>query len=286
MLRRSVIGNIDTPFHKKDSIIYPEQPWFVLSAAKHYDFAISEDPSISHFYTFEANQSDSTTFAIPDGTVDILFDCHQASLGAKICGSTLQANSAQLKHKHRYFGVRFVAGIVPGFLDLVADDLVNQELNLFDLQLENEERLYQVANTPNFLSQIALFKNILNTKPNRGPTLLTRKLISEIYKTKGTIRISELAELTNCSSRTLQRQFQNDMGMPPKAFSRIVRGQTAIHNISYSKRLAFSELASDLGFSDQSHFQREFKKLISTTPLSYQRQIKEMDYLNKIRRIS
>lgn len=286
MLRRLTELNTDASFNNKDSVIHTEQPWFVLGAAKHYDFAIPTDPAISHFYTFEANQSDSTTFAIPDGTVDILFDCDQANPGAKICGSTLQANSAQLKHKHRYFGVRFVAGVVPGFLNLVADDLVNQELDLFDLQLENEELLYQVANTPGFLSQIDLFRNILNTKPHRGPTILTKKLIYEIYGTKGTIRVSELADLTGCSSRTLQRQFQSDMGMSPKAFSRIVRGQTAVHNISHCNQLALSELASDLGFSDQSHFQREFKKLISTTPLNYQRQIKEIDYLNKIRRIS
>lgn len=286
MLRHSTKMKTKISIDNNDLMIYPEQPWFVLGAAKHYDFAIPADPAISHFYTFEADQSDSPTFAIPDGTVDVLFDCNQTDPGAKICGSTLQANSAQLKHKHRYFGVRFVAGVVPGFLDLVSDDLVNQELDLFSLQLENKELLYQVAHTRDFLEQVALFTNILNTKPHRGPSLLTRKLIFEIYRTQGAIRVSELTEFTGYSIRTLQRQFQNDMGMSPKAFSRIVRGQTAVHNISRCNELAFSELASDLGFSDQSHFQREFKKLISTTPLSYQRQIKDMDYSNKIRQVS
>lgn len=286
MLRHSTTLNTDASFYNKSSVIHSEQPWFVLGAAKHYDFAILADSGISHFYTFEADQSDSVTFAIPDGTVDILFDCNPANPSAKICGSTLQANNAQLKHKHRYFGVRFVAGVMPGFINLVADDLVDQELDLFDLQIDNEELLYQVANTPGFLNQIALFRKILNSKPHRAPTILTKKLICEIYRTKGTVRILELAEFTGCSSRTLQRQFQNDMGMSPKAFSRIVRGQTAIHNISHCEQLPFSELASDLGFSDQSHFQREFKKLISTTPLNYQRRIKKTDYLSKIRQIS
>jgi len=283
MLKVSSNSNTSTLFHDTTSVFHLEQPWFVLGAATHYDFVVPEDPAISHFYTFEADQSDSTTFAIPDGTIDIFFDCDQTSPNVKICGSTLQASSARLKHKHRYFGVRFVAGVMPSFLNLVAEDLVNQELNLFDLLLENEELIFQIAGHTEFLGQVALCKHLFAMKPHRKPSPLTRKLIDEMYETKGNLRIKRLEELTGYTSRTLQRQFQNDMGMSPKAFSRIVRGQMAVHNISQGTQVTFSELASDLGFSDQSHFQREFKNLISTTPLNYQRRIKQGDYLTKIR---
>lgn len=269
--------------NKKPLNIYSEQPWFVLSAAKHYDFLVPEDSSISHFYTFEADQLSSTAFAIPDGATDIFFDCDQENPSVKICGSTLQAKDVQLEDKHRYFGVRFVAGVLPSFLKLVADDVVNQEISLIDLLPEKQALFSQIASHPSFLNQVSLYQNFFNTKPPSEPSALIKKLLYKIYKTKGSLPIRKLEELTGYTSRTLQRQFQKDLGMSPKTFSRIVRGQIAIHNINHSKQIILSELASDLGFSDQSHFQREFKKLTSTTPLKYQRQIEHTDYLNKRR---
>ncbi|MOA46479.1 transcriptional activator FtrA [compost metagenome] len=104
-----------------------------------------------------------------------------------------------------------------------------------------------------------------------------------IRESKGDIRLTQLEELTGYSCRTLQRQFQTDMGMSPKAFSRIVRCQSAIHEINRQERVIFSELACDLGFSDQPHFLREFKKLVSTTPLNYQRRVQQSAYLTRIR---
>lgn len=270
-------------FCKKLTIIQPEQPWFVLSAAKHYDFITPVDHAISHFYTFEVDQSDRTTFAIPDGAIDIVFDCDQTNPSARVCGSTLEASSAHLKHNHRYFGVRFMAGVLPGFLSLAPDELVNQELNLLELSPENEELFFQITNHIEFVNQVSLFTSILNVKPHREPSIITKNLIHEIHEAKGNLRIKTLEEHTGYTSRTLQRKFQNDMGMSPKAFSQIVRGQMAVHNINNFDELAFSELASSLGFSDQSHFQREFKKLVSTTPLNYQSRIKQRNYLERIR---
>lgn len=46
--------------------------------------------------------------------------------------------------------------------------------------------------------------------------------------------------------------------------------------------VSFSELALDLGFSDQSHFLRDFKKLVSTTPCDYQRKIVQNAYSDRI----
>ncbi|MDO6749810.1 helix-turn-helix transcriptional regulator, partial [Gilvimarinus sp. 1_MG-2023] len=81
------------------------------------------------------------------------------------------------------------------------------------------------------------------------------------------IHINDLEALTGYTTRSLQRQFRADMGMSPKAFSQIIRCQSAVYDINHSDQVAFSDLASDLGFSDQSHFSREFKKQVNTTPL-------------------
>lgn len=259
------------------------QPWFVIRAAKHYNLVMSDDPTISHFYSFEADQSQGLTFAVPDGCIDIMFDCDQANPTAIVCGSTLEARSAALMHKHRYFGVRFAMGVLPDFLDASAHELVDHELNLLDLTPRFESVFTEIVGEQHFTDQVAMFRRFYAGKTPRKASGSTSEAVRVIRERKGDIRIQQLEDLTGYSSRTLQRQFQTDMGMSPKAFSRIVRCQSAIHEINRQEKVIFSELACDLGFSDQPHFLREFKKLVSTTPLDYQRRVQQSAYLTRIR---
>lgn len=113
--------------------IYPEQPWFVLNAAQHYSIMASANPAISHFYTFDVSAAADVTMAIPDGCVDIVFDCDTARPTARVCGTPLEAHSVELINGHRYFGVRFAPGIMPDFLDLMAEELTNREYDFAEV---------------------------------------------------------------------------------------------------------------------------------------------------------
>jgi len=70
--------------------------------------------------------------------------------------------------------------------------------------------------------------------------------------------------------------------MSPKTYSRIIRCQSAVYQINHGEKVTFSDLAYDLGFTDQPHFLREFKRLVKATPLNYQHRVKDASYLNKI----
>jgi len=106
-------------------------------------------------------------------------------------------------------------------------------------------------------------------------------IINKICQEKGNVRVKDLEALTGFTTRTLQRAFLGDVGMSPKVFSRIVRCQSAAYRIKHDK-IGLSALAFELGFSDQSHFLREFKQLVSATPLEYQKFVREESYFNKI----
>ena len=71
--------------------------------------------------------------------------------------------------------------------------------------------------------------------------------------------------------------------MSPKAFSRILRCQSALTSIHAQGDISFSDLAFNLGFSDQSHFLREFKKFVSTTPCDYQHRIAHDALFHRLR---
>lgn len=81
--------------------------------------------------------------------------------------------------------------------------------------------------------------------------------------------LAELAREAGLSRYHLIRAFRAETGMTPHAWQLDLRIQHARRLLRQGAALA--EVALDLGFADQSHFQRAFKQRVALTPRSYQR---------------
>ncbi|RDL45607.1 AraC family transcriptional regulator [Marinomonas piezotolerans] len=263
--------------------IRSKQPWFVFCSAGEYSVKISSVPFISHFYSFEAKASVDVTNVIPDGCIDILFDCDSSKPSAIVCGTTLEAQSVDFIHQHRYFGVRMSPACIPNFLDISASDLVNQRPSFDETTHSISDVFENIVSQGCFTNQVDIFSDFLIKFGIRNHSTLTQEVIAHIFHLKGDVQITNLEALTGYTSRTIQRQFINDTGITPKAFCRIVRCQFAIYNINLNTEIKPSDIAYNLGFYDQSHFSREFKSLLKTTPNSYINHLKNSTYLEKIR---
>ncbi|MDO6762489.1 AraC family transcriptional regulator [Agarivorans sp. 1_MG-2023] len=82
------------------------------------------------------------------------------------------------------------------------------------------------------------------------------------------LSLSELAEVAGLSRYHLVRSFKRRFGLSPHAFQlnqRINRAKTLLREGS-----SIADTALALGFADQSHFQRNFKKRLALTPRQYQ----------------
>ncbi|WP_411994694.1 AraC family transcriptional regulator [Agarivorans sp. DSG3-1] len=82
------------------------------------------------------------------------------------------------------------------------------------------------------------------------------------------LSLSELAEVAGLSRYHLVRSFKRRYGLSPHAFQlnqRINRAKTLLREGS-----SIADTALTLGFADQSHFQRNFKKRLALTPRQYQ----------------
>ncbi|MEM8854765.1 MAG: AraC family transcriptional regulator [Pseudomonadota bacterium] len=84
--------------------------------------------------------------------------------------------------------------------------------------------------------------------------------------------VPELAEEIGLHPTTLSRLFSEVVGLPPHAFRLDRKVQEARKRIARGEELA--DVASDLGFSDQSHLTRHFKRRFGITPGAYSRQIR------------
>ncbi|QUX96465.1 AraC family transcriptional regulator [Marinomonas sp. CT5] len=271
--------------HEEFSIanIRSKQPWFVFCSAGEYSVKISRVPFISHFYSFEAQTSVDVINAIPDGCIDILFDCDSTKPSAIVCGTTLEAQSVDFINKHRYFGVRMSPASIPSFLDISASELVNQRPNFNEATHKISDLFEKIVSQDSFTNQVTIFSDFLIKYGIRKHSALTQQVIAHIFHLKGNVQIQNIEALTGYTSRTIQRQFISDTGITPKAFCRIVRCQYALYNINLNTQIKPSDIAYNLGFNDQSHFSREFKSLLNTTPNSYINHLKNSAYIEKIR---
>jgi len=93
----------------------------------------------------------------------------------------------------------------------------------------------------------------------------SKRFLDEHYADPVPLR--ELARLTGLSPYHLNRSFCRKVGMPPHAYQlqvRIARAKSALRAGS-----SIAGVALAMGFADQSHFTRVFKRLVGGTPGQY-----------------
>jgi AraC-like DNA-binding protein len=81
------------------------------------------------------------------------------------------------------------------------------------------------------------------------------------------VRLQELAEITGFSKAYTIRSFRRLVGMPPYEWLLQLRIEKAKRLLQSGRPV--SEVAASLGFADQSHFHRRFKRITGMTPAAY-----------------
>ena len=94
-----------------------------------------------------------------------------------------------------------------------------------------------------------------------------------ILKSDGVIRISEIQERLYITERTLERQFKKEMGVSAKQFAKIIQFHSSVKIMTEEDYLNFTEVGHQSGYTDQSHFIRNFKKFTGKTPKEFQQYI-------------
>jgi transcriptional regulator GlxA family with amidase domain len=75
-----------------------------------------------------------------------------------------------------------------------------------------------------------------------------------------------MAGLASLSVRQFERQFEKELGMPPKRFARIARFQFALDAKLVDPSRSWLGVALDAGYYDQMHLVRDFHSLSGVSP--------------------
>ena len=143
-------------------------------------------------------------------------------------------------------------------------------------------QLYREFLQPDDVSSLAIEGLILeilaearrSTSPAHGktPSWLSSAIdfLNASFKTP--LRISEVASTANVHPVYLAREFRRRYGITVGEYVRRLRVQSACRALSTSD-LPISHIASDVGFSDQSHLGKHFKRLTGFTPAEYRARV-------------
>lgn len=106
------------------------------------------------------------------------------------------------------------------------------------------------------------------TTPQQGVRRV-QELIAARYAES--LSLDELARTAGMSRYHLVRAFHRALGMTPHAWQLDRRIQRA--RVLLEQGMPLAEVALQLGFADQSHFQRAFKQRVAATPGEYRRPV-------------
>jgi AraC-like DNA-binding protein len=81
-----------------------------------------------------------------------------------------------------------------------------------------------------------------------------------------TVRIPAVLKRLGISERTFERRFKRSVGVSPHQYLRVVRFQQAVRLLRRQHFERLSDLASALGYTDQSHFIKEIREFAGCTP--------------------
>lgn len=102
---------------------------------------------------------------------------------------------------------------------------------------------------------------------------LAGRLVDGIIADREITKVEEAAAKFQISKRTMQRLFKEYIGVSPKWVIQRSRIQEAALRAANGECEDWANLAADLGYFDQAHFIKDFKKLIGCSPDEYTKQL-------------
>jgi len=94
-------------------------------------------------------------------------------------------------------------------------------------------------------------------------------VLRSLYEQGGNISVSQLASAEGLSSRQLERMFAAKLGVSPKTLARLIRFAQSWSIMLSKPDLSLTDLALELGYTDQAHFSNEFKSFGRQSPRAF-----------------
>ncbi len=160
-------------------------------------------------------------------------------------------------------------------------ELLGNSVN--DLSAKLEENAKNPLAVITILQQWLLIQHYRNEKTDISRISF---VCNQILQSDGQATIYDLNALCGISKSSMEQYFNEQIGLTPKMYSKIVRFNQINKYLKNEANASWIDIVNRFGYADQSHFIREFKYFAGYTPsqmhLSYQNIAQHISSLNSL----
>jgi AraC-like DNA-binding protein len=213
---------------------------------------------------------------LPDGGVHLIFNLGDppsvpggAGAAAVAVGARCEPSIIHMAGRVEHVTVTLRPGGMAALLGVPAAELAGRDVPLDALWGPRAaQALERLAAIPAGRARVAAAEAVLleALAARARPDALAAEAVRMIERAGGRIRVRALAAAAGVGERRLEQAFHRHVGLSPKAVCRLARFRATVHVLQRQPRRAWTDIAYDCGFYDQSHLVNEFQALAGLAP--------------------
>lgn len=231
---------------------------------------------VSYYLQISLPSEDFARTICPAANTALVFRCSHSRPGAFLVGIPTSAREAEyIISGGDYFLVFFCLGMARALCPIPAMELRDRNISLSELlPLESEGFIERITLSKTFRARVHAFEEFLEERmrSSQEPPTQISHIIRLILAHSGYFKTQTLENRVSYTDRHIRRLFHEHVGVPPKLFIDMIRFQKTLRHLNIDPHQNLAGLASELGYSDQSHFIRQFKKFYGSTPTQFLRE--------------
>lgn len=180
----------------------------------------------------------------------------------------------RLEGKGQAFGIKFKAGGFFPFYGAPVSELQNRSLDPHRVFGDETSRFEtEVLSSVDVEAMTMAAERLLLAHLPATDSNVARvsELVASIEADRSLTSVDALVQQCELGKRALQRLFNRYVGVSPKWVINRYRLHEAIAQLQAGTPIAWTDLALALGYFDQAHFIRDFRKLVGRSPADYAR---------------
>jgi AraC-like DNA-binding protein len=201
---------------------------------------------------------------------------------AFVTGATVEPTVIKLPASPHVAGIRFKPGGASAFMNIPANDISETSIPLNDIMPGFANSAADAAGETRSPTRMACaLDRLLLERLHRArrPDALSAHAVCALGTLTPSLRIDALAQVMGVTHKRLERNVKRHTGLTPKQMGRTLRFIHAVRLLDSGRSGSLADLAQCLGFTDQAHFNREFKAMAGLSPTNWLRERCNVDFL-------
>jgi len=229
---------------------------------------------VEHYWVVDwdlRGQAPERVETLPHPSVHLIF---QRGVGGQVAGVSRGKFSCLLEGEGGVFGIKFTPGGFHPFIGVPVSTLSDSILNVAEI-FGAEGRAVEAAvlaereDAP----RLTIVEEFLRRRQPELDQQVARiaKIVYSVAEDRTILKVEDLVDRYGLNKRMLQRLFAKYVGVSPKWVIQRYRLHEAAEQLAAGP-VKQSALALSVGYSDQAHFIRDFKRVVGTSPAAYARE--------------